>query len=68
VNDVGAGYANEYRLARVLWGDDITPFSDLGLYVGSIDPTLEPPEGYTPLPVQPPVDYWQDPAGLIMAP
>jgi len=59
--DVGAGFPNEHRMARVYFPDDITPFSDLGLFVPGASVELEPPGGFTPIGEVAVADFWQDP-------
>lgn len=61
VSDIGAGYFNEHRAAIVYWLTDISPGSIYGQLCGSVDPELQPPEGYTPTPLTPPADFWQVP-------
>lgn len=51
VADKGAGFPNEYRLAQCTWvqygGGSITTQTQVGV----VNPVLEPPEGYPPLPL-----------------
>jgi len=58
VMDVGPGFANEFRLAIVSISDRSWP-GDPPPYNGGlprINPLLEPPEGYLPLPMIPRMD------------
>lgn len=56
VMDKGAGFTNEYRIAMVYWVDH-GPLNDT--YVcGSVEPTLQPPAGYVPLPLVDPQAGW----------
>jgi len=61
VSDIGAGYFNEHRAAIVYWTYDYSWTNTYGQVCGSVDPALEPPEGYTPLPLVLPADYWATP-------
>jgi len=65
VYDVGAGFPNEHRMARVYWPFDITPFSDKGFYVASASSTLQPPEGAEMLPLVSPVEEWITPQEVV---
>jgi len=61
VSDIGAGYFNEHRAAIVYWDYDYSWDNVRGQVCASCDPTLEPPEGYEPLPLVLPADFWQVP-------
>jgi len=61
VYDVGSGFFNEHRMARVYWPMDITPNSVGGFYTPTSLETLEPPEGAAMIGSTPPADYWQAP-------
>lgn len=59
IADKGAGFANEYRVAVVGWVN----FTDGLKYnklkgAGPVEPTLLPPDGYTPLPLIDPEASW----------
>jgi len=68
VYDVGAGFPNEHRMARVYFPQDITPDSFYAYYVPSCLPTLEPPEGAEFINSIPPSDYWQVPTEVEIHP
>lgn len=59
--DVGAGFPNEHRMARVYFPDDITPFSDLGMFTPAATLDVVPPEGAVMIGTVNPLDGWQDP-------
>jgi len=61
VYDVGAGFPNEHRMARVYWPFDITPNHESGFYVPGANTMLEPPEGADMVGTVAPADFWQDP-------
>jgi len=52
VSDKGVGFSNEYRIAVVNWvsRDVGSPYNSVS-GCGATDNTLEPPVGYTPLPL-----------------
>lgn len=55
VMDCGCGFANEFRIAVVSIGDRMFPpypYQHNGGYP-RVNPALEPPEGYLPLPILP---------------
>jgi len=49
VFDVGSGFPNEFRVALCRITDDVTLTGSAGMR--RVNPALEPPVGYTPLPV-----------------
>jgi len=61
VSDIGAGYFNEHRAAIVYWIYDYTWDSVYGQACGSVHPELAPPDGYDPVPLILPADFWETP-------
>lgn len=68
VFDVGAGFPNEHRMARVYWPFDITPFNDEGFYTPAASTELEPPEGAEMLQLVLPADGWTIPNEVLNFP
>jgi len=60
VTDKGAGFTNEYRIATVYWVDH-GPLNT-SFVCSPINTALEPPSGFTPLPLINPSSVWHSPA------
>jgi len=60
ISDKGAGFTNEYRLAICTWRPRTSVLPPVPLGQPPVDPLLEPPTGFTPLPLLTP-GGWIDP-------
>jgi len=61
VCDVGAGFSNEHRSITCTRPFDTNWLAPDGCFMPAVDPTLAPPDGFTPMPLTLPADFWQEP-------
>jgi len=64
VGDVGAGYDNEHRHLSCEWDGDVSWDGVKGLSTGA-GGFLLPPEGWEPVPLLPPQDFWETPSEVL---
>jgi len=61
VRDVGAGFPNEYRTMSFGNPFKVSWDTGVGRVIGGVSTFLQPPDGYDPLPLDPPGVVWDDP-------